>query len=124
MNKEFANVYNLTSKKVGVISLFLVILYEIMWSPVDNYDSRLISNLPTFPELIIDVVTCTLQTCLCKTAIRYEARNGLLLKWENKTFPMILSLLSCLLFTILLLVQYSDMRNVLQFLSENAIKHN
>ncbi len=148
MNKEFANVYNLTSKKVGVISLFLVILYEIMWSPVDNYDSRLISNLLTFPELIIDVVTCTLQTCLCKTAIRYEARNGLLLKWENKTFPMfitilalfctllalpmtllqiqlyhsfsiqqwdwqnyyvdvmILSLLSCLLFTISLLVQY------------------
>ncbi|MDO4951515.1 MAG: histidine kinase [Bacteroidales bacterium] len=148
MNKEFANVYNLTSKKVGVVSLFLVVLYEIMWLPVDNYDSRLISNLPTFPELIIDIVTCTLQTYLCKTAIKYEARKGLLLKWENITFPMfitilalfctllalpitllqtqlyhsfsiqqwdwqdyyvdvmILSLLSCLLFTISLLVQY------------------
>lgn len=94
MDKEFAEVYNLTYKNVGIISLFLVVFYEIMWLPIDNYDNRIVSNLPTLAELGVDIVICTLQACLCIIAIRFEARNGLLLKWENITFLMFITILA------------------------------
>lgn len=94
MSKDFAKAYYLTIKRVGIVSLFLVVFYEIMWLPIDNYDTLLISNIPTFPELCIDAATCILQTLFCTLAVRYEIRNEVLLKWEHITFPTFITILA------------------------------
>lgn len=64
------------------LSLLLLIFYEIMWFPVDNY-KELHIDIPSFGELFIDWIMCACQVVFGMQAIKYEIKKGFVYNWEK-----------------------------------------